>query len=188
MGPILSEIEFSGVGSRANVALGHTLPLAFAGDEGAFAAATFVRRGMFARMEVTSAVMVTALRGTIARTEVTSAAHDAASSFSACEPSRDAEMDGISVVCAAASPPSAYGTRCDARTIVAREAALTTSPSYLVAPASLVGDGDLVVAETSSESGSNPTYSLVVRWLLCIVATISWGLSVSPVGNMRIHH
>jgi len=96
-------------------------------------------------------------------------------------------MDVIYVVCATASPPSAYGTRCDARTSVAREAALTAPSSCLDAPASPAGDGDLVVAETSSESGSDPAYSLVVRRPLCIVATISRGLSVSPVGNVHSH-
>lgn len=69
----------------------------------------------------------------------------------------------------------------------AREAALTASSSCLVAPATPTGDVDLVVAETSSESGSNPAYSLVVRRPLCMAATISRGIFVSPVGNLLIH-
>ena len=89
-GPILTEIEFSRVGSRAYVALGDSNSGHHASDEEALAAMTFVRRGTIARTEVTFAAALAARRGTIARTEVTFAAHDTVSSFSACEPSHDA--------------------------------------------------------------------------------------------------
>jgi len=60
------------------------------------------------------------------------------------------------------------------------------SPSCLGMLASPTGDVDLVVAETSSESGSNPAYSLVVCRPSCMAATISRGIYVSPMGNVRI--
>jgi len=61
------------------------------------------------------------------------------------------------------------------------------SPSCLGMLASPTGDVDLVVAETSSESGNNPAYSLVVGRPLCMAATISRGISVSPMGNVCIY-
>jgi len=72
-----------------------------------------------------------------------------------------------------ASPPCTFDST---RMPATREAKV--SPNCLVTFVS-AGDVNLVVAETSSKSGSNPAYSLVVRRLLC--------MATSPVGNMRIY-
>ena len=191
-GTSLSETELSGVGSRADVALGHPCndhlspPSVAVGDKGASVATASAWSGSAARMTTTSAARTTstsaarttttpAARTTttsaastaarwVSRTEVSSAAHDG-------EPWRGA---GTVASLVDASPSSTFVS---SRMVVARETKV--SPNYLVTPAP-AGDVDLVVAETSSESGSNPAYSLVVRRPLC--------MATSPVGIMRSYH
>ncbi|XP_068472398.1 uncharacterized protein [Phaseolus vulgaris] len=176
-GPSISEIEFSGIGSRADVALGQpnnghlTTPVALVGDKGAFTVAACARRDTSVRMVDASAAVAT-------RTEVAPAVHDAATPPFVSNHGRDDRREVVAVL----SQPTRGVTRTGSLS-AAHEVVLLLP--CLDAPATPVGDGYWVVAETSSESGSDPAYSLVVRRPLHFAATFTGGLSVSPVGNVR---
>jgi len=185
-GPILSETELSVVGSRADMALGHPnsdhhpLPVEVAGDEGPITTTTSVQGGAVARSVAISAATVAERSGS--RSEVSSAALDVGTVRGG--------MVARTVAFSTATVSAWSGTRTEVYSD-AHSARMATEhedyPSCLGMLGSPTEDVDLVVAETSSESGNNPAYSLVVCRPSCMAATISRGIFVSPMGNARIY-